>query len=130
MKSQAIKFLNELVTDDTTKKELDLIDYIKKCVREYSAQEKQPDVDWQKYFQKLWEIYPRKINKELAKRTFEHKIRGLNEEECKKKCNSIYIIEMQFIKKWQERGTELQYIPHFSTLLNANVPNSKLYKGR
>lgn len=130
MKTKAINYLNSLMTDETTKKELDLIDYIKKCVRQYSEQEKPPEVDWQKYFQKLWELYPRKLNKELAKRTFEHKIRGLNDEECREKCKAIYTIQIRMVNNWKNKGTEMQYIPHYSSWLNANVPNSKHYKGR
>lgn len=130
MKTNAIKYLNALVTDNTTKKEIDLIDYIKKCVREYKTENKAPEVDWLKYFQKLWELYPRKVNKELAKRTFEHKIRGLNEEDCKEKCRKIYQMQSAQVGVWKEKGTEMQFIPHFSTWLNASIPNSKYYKGK
>ena len=129
MKTNAIKFLNALITEDTTKKDIDLIDFIKKCVREYKTEDKAPEVDWLKYFQKLWSLYPRKVNKELAKRTFEHKIRGLNEEDCKQKCNNIYKLQMYQVK-WEENGTDTQYQAHYSSWLNANIPNSPHYKGR
>ena len=130
MKTKAIKFLNSLVTDDTTKKDMDLIEFIKKCVKEFKVEEKKPEVDWQKYFEKLWKLYPRHINKELAKRTFEHKIRGLNEEECREKCNQIYKAQMLQQQRWLNQKTEVCYISHYSSWLNNSVPNSPHYKGK
>lgn len=130
MKSQAIKYLNALITDDTTKKEIDLIEFIKKCVRDTKEETRDPPLDWQKYFETLWKMYPRKVNKELAKRTFEHKIRGLNEQECKDKCNKIYKAQMVSQKDWKDRQVERFYIPHYSSWLNNQIPNSPHYKGR
>ena len=125
MKSQAIKYLNSLATDETTKKELDLIDFIKKCVREFKEKEPEPQNNGEIYFEKLWELYPRKINKQLAKRTFQKKIKGLNEEECKDKCNKIYKAQMMAQQQWKNEGRELKYIPHYSSWLNAVVPDGK-----
>lgn len=131
MKEKALKFLNDLVNDDTSKGQLDIIAYIKKCIKEYErSQESNDKFDWGFIFDKLWEIYPRKVGKEAAKKAFEHKVRGLPEEDCRAKCNVIYIREKQAISGWVEDGTETQYIPHFSTWLNANVPNSDKYRGR
>ena len=130
MKTNAIKYLNALVTDNTTKKEIDLIDYIKKCVREYKTENKAPEVDWLKYFQKLWELYPRKCSKQQAKKNFEKLIRGFNEEECKNKCRLIYKAQMASQKEWTANGTEVCYIPHYGTWLLANIPKSPHYKGR
>lgn len=130
MKRQALLLLNSLITDDTTKKELDMIAFIKKCVNEFKTEENKPIVDWQKYFEKLWKLWPRKVNKELAKRTFEHKIRGLNEQECKDKCNSIYKAQMIQQQRWQQNKTEMCYISHYSSWLNNAVPNSPHYKGK
>lgn len=130
MKTKAIEFLNSLVRDDTTKKEIDLIEFVKKCVREYAEPEKVAKVDLQQFFDVLWKVYPRKANKELAKRTLEHKLRGLTETECREKCNNIYKAILIASKKWKEEETEMQFIPHFSSWLNACVPNSPKYKGR
>lgn len=130
MKAQAIKYLNELITEETTKKEIDLIEFIKKCVRDTKETTREPPVDWQKYFETLWKMYPRKVNKELAKRTFEHKIRGLNEEECKDKCNKIYKAQMIYQNDIKERNVDKFYVLHYSSFLNANIPNSPHYKGR
>lgn len=131
MKNQTIKLLQSLITDDTPKKDLDLLQFAIKCVREHKVEEKpKNEVDWLPYFETLWKLYPRRINKELAKRSFEHKIRGLNEQECKDKCNLIYKAQKQAMNRWEEQGTEMQYIPHYSSWLNSSVPNSKHYKGR
>ena len=130
MKTEAIKYINSLVSDDTTKKELDLLEFIKKCVREFREEEKKEQVDWKPYFEKLWSLYPRKVNKQLASKTFEHKVRGLSAEECREKCNQIYKAQSLRIKYWKENNTEMQYIPHYSSWLNNEVKNSKYYKGR
>lgn len=130
MKSKCLNYLNSLITENTTKKELDLIDYIKKCVKE--QKEEKPitaKVDWLPYFEKLWKMYPRKINKEQAKKTFEHKIRGLTEQECKDKCNAIYKAQISYQNIISQTNKSMEYIMHYSTFLNANVPNSPHYKG-
>lgn len=131
MKSKAIKWLNEQIGEDTTKAELDIIEFCKKAIREWKVEEKlQSQVDWLPMFEKLWKIYPRKIGKQNAIKQFEHKVRGLNEEECREKCNLIYVSEVKYIKQVQENNTPMEYIKHFSSFLNAEVPNSKHYKRR
>ena len=130
MKAQAIRYLNSLITDDTTKKDIDLIEFVKKCVKEYEVEEKQPKVDWNKYFETLWKLYPRKVSKQQAKKNFEKVIRGLNEEECKEKCNLIYKAQMIQQQRWKTQKTEICYIPHYGTWLLANIPTGKHYKGK
>lgn len=131
MKSATIKYLKELISADKTKGECDLIEFAIKCVRDYKIEEKvEAKVDWLPMFETLWKMYPRKVNKELAKKTFEHKIRGLGEQECKDKCNLIYKAQKMAMARWEEQGTEMQYIPHYSSWLNSSVPNSPKYKGR
>ena len=129
MKTQAIKYLNGLITENTTKKEIDLIELIKKCVKDTKEKEELPKVDITPYFDKLYGLYGRKVNKQLALKTFEHKVRGLTEEECKEKCNQIYKLQMARQKQWEQEGRQKQYYPHYSSWLNAEVPNSKYYKG-
>ena len=131
MKTKSIKWLNEQITDETTKAELDIIEFIKLCIREMKVKvaEEKPKVDWLPMFETLWKLYPRKVNKVLAKKTFEHKVRGLTEQECKDKCNLIYKMQIMRVKQWENEGRELQYYPHYSTLLNSEVPNSPKYKG-
>lgn len=87
-------------------------------------------VDWESKFEKLWSIYPRKKNKQLAKKTFEHKIRGLDNQECIDKCNAIYKAQVISTNEWKTNNTDEQFIPHYSSWLNNNVPNSPKYKGR
>lgn len=131
MKSQTIKFLQSLLTDDRPKGECDLIEFAIRCVREHKVEEKvETKVDWLPMFETLWKMYPRKVNKELAKRTFEHKIRGLGEQECKDKCNLIYKAQKIAMARWENQGTEMQYIPHYSSWLNSSVPNSPKYRGK
>lgn len=131
MKTQAIKYLNGLVTDETTKKEIDLIDFIKKCVREFKEEKPQVEkVDWEQYFEKLWKMYPKRSDKATARKMFERKIRGLSDEECRAKCNEIYKIQMRYVAECQEQEREMQYIKLYATFLNANIPNSPHYKGR
>lgn len=87
-------------------------------------------VDWESKFEKLWSLYPRKKNKQLAKKTFEHKIRGLDNQECVDKCNAIYKAQAISTNEWKTNNTDEQFIPHYSSWLNNNVPNSPKYKGR
>lgn len=87
-------------------------------------------VDWESKFEKLWSLYPRKKNKQLAKKTFEHKIRGLDNQECIDKCNAIYKAQVISTNEWKTNNTDEQFIPHYSSWLNNNVPNSPKYKGR
>lgn len=130
MKSKCLNYLNSLITENTTKKELDLIEYIKKCVKEQKEEKSiTAKVDWLPYFEQLWKMYPRKINKEQAKKTFEHKIRGLTEQECKDKCNAIYKAQKSYQSIISQTNKSMEYIMHYSTFLNANVPNSPHYKG-
>lgn len=131
MKSATIKLLQSLITDETTKKDLDLLQFAIKCVREHKVEEKpKNEVDWLPYFETLWKLYPRRINKELAKRSFEHKIRGLNEQECKDKCNLIYKAQRRYQSQIEQNGTPQEFVKHYASWLNAEVPNSKHYKGR
>lgn len=130
MKKSALDYINKLISSETTKKELDIIEYIKRCIREYKEEKKMENVQWEPMFDVLWKIYPRKIDKQSAKKIFEHKIRGLGEQECKDKCNLIYKAEMRYISQINQNRTPIGYIKHFGTWLNAEVPNSPKYKGR
>lgn len=130
MKSKAIKWLNEQIDDNTPKKQIDLIEFIKKCVRETKEKEDLPKVDWQPMFETLWKLYPKKSDKQNAKKMFERKIRGLTEQECREKCNLIYKAQMRYQTQLVENETPLEYTKLYSSWLNAEVPNSKYYKGR
>lgn len=126
MKTPAINYLNSLINDSTTKKELDIINFIKKCVKEYKVVEKPKLVDgWQNYFETLWKLYPRKVGKQQAIKMFQRKIIGLNEEETRNKCNLIYKALMRYKQELERLNTQPEYVKHFATWLNAEIPNSK-----
>ena len=111
-KEDAYEFLNRLITPDMPVKNLEIVKFIKKCVKAYFETEEKTTPDWQKYFDKLWEIYPRKIEKQNAKKTFEHKIRGLNDEETKEKCRLIYKSEVRYITQLKQSQTPVEYVKH------------------
>ena len=131
MKSKAIKWLEKQVeSGDTLKETLELVKFIIKCVKEHGVEEKPPQIDINPFFNKLWALYPKRVSKQLALKTFEHKLRGLSEEQCREKCNQIYKLQMLRQKQWEFESRDKQYIPNYSTFLNAEVPNSKFFKGR
>ncbi len=131
MKAKAIKFLNGLITEETTKGELDIINYLKRLVKADIEPKKTTSVfNYKPMFEYLWKMYPRKVGKQNAIKQFEKKIRGLSEEEVKTISNKIYLILKKRIAFWQENETEFVYIPHFASFLNSEIENSKYYKGR
>lgn len=133
MKKRAIEWLSAHITDETTKAELDLIDFMKQCVKNAKERESVPKnesaIDISKYFDVLWAIYPKKTSKEQARKTFEHKLRGLTKEQCDVKCNAIYKAEKQYIEYLQANDTPMQYVKMFSSWLNSEVPDSAKFKG-
>lgn len=131
IKNNAIKFLNGLINDQTPKCELDIISYLKRLVKaDFEPTKNIPEVDYMPYFEYLWKMYPRKVAKQNAIKQFEKKVRALSEEEIKTVCNTIYVKLKKRIAYWQEKETDTEFIPHFATYLNSEVPNSKYYKGR
>lgn len=92
-------------------------------------------VDYDKineYFDKTYAIYPRKVSKEQARETYEHKFRGLAQEEARKLANYIYINLQKQVEIWKSendnKGREQEYMPYMSTWLNDNVQDSPHYK--
>ena len=131
MKSATIKFLQSLLTDDRPKGECDLLQFAIRCVREHKAEEKvENKVDWLPMFETLWKMYPKKSDKQNAKKMFERKVRGLTEEECREKCNLIYKAQMRYQNQLIQNQTPLEYTKLYASWLNCEVPNSKHYKGR
>ena len=131
MKAETIRYLQSLITDETPKKDLDLLQFAIKCVKEHKVEDKpKTKVDWLPYFETLWKLYPKKSDKQNAKKMFERKIRGLTEEECKEKCNLIYKAQMKYQKQLEQNDTPLEYTKLYASWLNCEVPNSKHYKGR
>lgn len=84
------------------------------------------------YFNKTYAIYPRKVSKEQAKVTYEHKLRGLEQDEAKKLANYIYINLEKQVQIWSAekggKGREREFMPHMSTWLNDNIPDSPHFK--
>ena len=131
MKRKVIQWLDNKITDDITKAELDIIEFCKKCVRAFKTEEKvENKVDWLPMFETLWKMYPKKSDKQNAKKMFERKVRGLTEEECREKCNLIYKAQMRYQNQLIQNQTPLEYTKLYASWLNCEVPNSKYYKGR
>ena len=84
------------------------------------------------YFNKTYAIYPRKVSKEQARVTYEHKFRGLEQDEAKKLANYIYINLEKQVQIWSAekdgKGREREFMPHMSTWLNDNIPDSPHFK--
>ncbi len=79
------------------------------------------------FFTKTWEMYPRKVNKVQALKTYGYKLNGMSKEEAKKIANKIYLTLKNQIEVWGsegEHGREFEFMPHFSTWLNANFTDS------
>lgn len=81
-----------------------------------------------KYFDKTYEIYPKKVDKVQAKTTYEHKLRGLLAGEAHKKAVGIYRMLEKQIAIWNEYKTDWQYIKSLSHWLNANCEDSPHFK--
>ena len=88
--------------------------------------------DFNYWFEATYSIYPRKVSKVQAKESFEHKLRGLEKEEARKKAGAIYRMLETQNNIWQNEnngeGRKIEHIPHFSTWANANVEDSPHYK--
>lgn len=86
------------------------------------------------YFDKIYDIYPRKVSKVQAKETFEHKLRGLEKEEAYKKSIAIYRMLENQNKVWQAendgQGRKVEHIPYFSSWCNSNVEDSPKFSRR
>ena len=80
------------------------------------------------WFNKTYEIYPKKVDKIQAKQTFEHKLRGLDKETAYKKSLAIYRMLERQNEVWKEEEREPKYIKSFSHWLNANVEDSAKFK--
>ena len=81
------------------------------------------------YFNNIYNIYPRKVNKVQAKKTFNNKLVGLEKEQAHKKAVQIYRMLEKQNAVWETEnngeGRKLEHIPHFSTWLNSNVEDSE-----
>ncbi len=89
------------------------------------------DID--NYFNNIYNIYPRKVNKVQAKKTFANKLVGLEKEQAHKKAVQIYRMLEKQNAVWETEnngeGRKLEHIPHCSSWLNSNVEDSE-FKGK
>lgn len=84
-------------------------------------------------FEKIWAIYPRKVGKEQAKKTWNKKLITLKtQEDILSKAQRISKLLQKHIKAWAEetgkngnKGRPKQYLPHFSTWLNDEIPDKE-----
>lgn len=119
MKTKAIKWLNAQITDEMSKGDYDIVQYLKGLVRADKCDKTETaEQEWRPMFEKLWSIYPRKIAKAQAVKTFEKKINGKTADEVKDFCNKLWRKIKVRTAYWEEHETEKQYIPHLSSLIN------------
>ena len=124
MKSKAIKWLSTQVQPTTTKAELDVIDFLKKLVREYQVPEKNTEKEQyiDELFAKFYKVYIRKGGREQAKKTFRKKlIKCKTNEEILEKARKIVKVYNQVVQEYQDR--EKQFVPLCSSFLSKNIPD-------
>lgn len=127
MKSKCLEYLENLITEDTPKKELDIIEYIKKCVKDFKEKEKvdnSKELYIEQLFNKFYSIYLRKGGREQAKKTFKKKLIKLKtNEDILEKARKIARLYSAQTKEWEINNTDRQFIPMCSSWLNANIPD-------
>lgn len=82
-------------------------------------------------FDKIWSSYPRKVGKEQAKKTWVKKFNGLmTKADIDQKAIRVKQLLTAHISAWSketnklgEVGRLVQYMPHFSTWLNDEIPD-------
>jgi hypothetical protein len=124
MKSKAIKWLNEQIGEDTTKAELDIIEFCKKAIRDWKVEEKNTEKEEYivELFDKFYKVYCRKGGREQAKKTWRKKLVSLpTKEKILEKARKIAMLYSQYAKEYE--GKDKQYVPMCSSWLNANVPD-------
>lgn len=120
MKNKAIKWLNAQITDEMSKGDYDIVQYLKGLVNaEKKAKAETTDESkWRPMFEKLWSIYPRKVAKAQAVKTFAKKVKNKSTDELKDFCNKVWRKIKVRTEFWEEHETEKEFIPHFSSFLN------------
>lgn len=86
-----------------------------------------------KLFERLWLNYPHKVGKEQAKTTWSKKFKSLKTKiDIDSKATLINALLTNHLNSWKtevqkngQTGRPKQYIPHFSTWLNDNIPNEE-----
>jgi hypothetical protein len=126
MKNKALRLLDSLVTDETTKAELDIINYIKRLVRaDHGVKTTNENEQYIKeLFDKFYAVYCRKGGKEQAYKTWKKKLSKIKtQDEILTKARKIAKLYQHYANEWTENKTEQRYIPLCSSWLNANIPD-------
>jgi hypothetical protein len=120
MKTKAIKWLNAQITDEMSKGDYDIVQYLKGLVNaeKRAKTETADESEWRPMFEKLWSIYPRKVAKAQAVKTFAKKVKGKSTDELKDFCNKVWRKIKVRTAFWEEHETDKAYICHFSSFLN------------
>ena len=120
MKTKAIKWLNAQITDEMSKGDYEIVKYLKGLVNaeKKAKAETVDESEWRPMFEKLWSIYPRKVSKAQAVKTFAKKVKGKSTDELKDFCNKVWRKIKVRTAFWEEHETEKEFIPHFSSFLN------------
>lgn len=119
MKTKAIKWLNAQITDEMSKGDYDIVHYLKGLVRADKGEKAETaEQEWRPMFEKLWSIYPRKVAKAQAVKTFAKKVKGKTNDEIKDFCNKVWRKIKVRTAFWEEHETDKAYICHFSSFLN------------
>ena len=102
MKSQTIKFLQSLLTNDRPKGECDLLQFAIRCVREHKVEEKNTENESYilELFEKFYKVYCRKGGREQAKKTWRKKLVSLpTKEKILEKARKIALLYSKFAKE-------------------------------
>ena len=127
MKTKAIKWLTAQITDEMSKGDYDIVQYLKGLVRADKGVSAKDEVKEQlinDLFVKFYGNYKRKGSREQALKTFRKKLVKLKTAtEIAEKAQKISRLYSTYHEKWAQNETEEKYIPLCSSWLNANVPD-------
>ena len=98
----------------------------KKEIKKENEKSSREDVN--RWFEAIWNIYPKKVDKIQARNTFEHKVRGLEKEVAYKKAIGVYKLLEKYVLLWKKQETEWKYLKSCSAWLNANIEDSPHFK--
>lgn len=124
MKSETIKYLQSIITDETPKKTCDLLQFAIRCVREHKVEEKNAENETYilELFEKFYKVYCRKGSRQQAVKTFRKKLAKLKtKEEILEKARKIVMLYQKQREELESR--DVSFRPLLSSWLNSNVPD-------